>query len=305
MGSLYNFANQDIDLLASSFNGNLNFNTKFEYEYVNQENKLRSLNKKHFLITPEDYKIQLTKKRLELEFSLSEFNNYRPSPVEINASKNSVDMKFVISDYASTKIIEGLWASYYKVNRDFVLTNEYENLPFVSKSLGANLLVLTSDGYILTTKRSSKTRSFPNSYHVSTSEGTSLLDSFGTHIDVANIFVRSAREELGIELEKKDIKINSLFLHLNTYQHGLGGFVNLGKYGITSKELTDLKEAAPDGWEHEELVFTPVEDINKLLAQENKFVPFGYMALVLSLENISPELKQLQDDILFTHIVKN
>jgi isopentenyldiphosphate isomerase len=304
MTSLYQFSEEDISLLAFNKKGYLNLETILEPNFSDQFEDLATLNKLLKFSKLEEFKKNLEDVRLTLQYSLNEFNNYRPTPRGIFVKANRIEITFEITDYAQTKIVQDLWGNYYKNNRDKVLTYDYNELPFLSKSFGANLLIMTADDKILITKRSPRTRTYPSKLHVSTSEGSSLLDTYSNTIDISNIFIRSAREEIGIEIAKEDIEINALYLQLNRYQHGLSGYVNLSKQGITSEEILELHAKAVDSWEHEEIIFFHVSEIEKLLNQENKFVSFGYLTLILNLHNISRELVHLQKDLLESHKIK-
>ena len=298
MKGLYTFTGGDVDLLAFNPFGEIKLQSTLSLESTEHFPDLDKLNSLYYIIDPQLFQEKINSTRLQLAFSLNEFNNLRPTPKSVKLYSKGAHIDFEVTDYAQTKIIQDLWSHFYKNNRTKILNGNHKNIPFLAKSFGANLLVKTSDNSIVITKRSKKTRNFSGLSHVSTSEGSSLLDVFGTTVDLKNIFVRSAREELGVDLDSSEIQVNALFLALNTYQYGLSGYADLTNHGITSSELKEIASKATDAWENEQLITIKLSTLPSLLEEEKQFIPFGFLTLLLNLHNLDSDLIPLQSSLL-------
>lgn len=201
----------------------------------------------------------------------------------------TLDLWFSPSDYytflATNKSLDNpsIRAKYLKEE-----PNWYEPIPFFSHSFGIALVVITSDGYCLLTRRSSYQSINPDSYSTAAVvEGLSRPVDRGTTSQAPDFYrcaCRGLSEELGL-LEKVDFSLKDvLFLNfgVNTQYctYGMIGMVKVlrsyeevvAKWGKGVKDKTENKSLFP-------LLFTPTDYI-RFVTEHHMVGESLYYALV-------------------------
>lgn len=140
----------------------------------------------------------------------------------------------------------------------YLSTTDFKRpVPFVATSFGVNLAVVTGDGYLVGARRGHRGLShYRDHLQVPVCESVHpLMDAIsGSNLDVYRTAVRGAKEELGIEVQSRDVRFFSLCVDTTWYLYGLTGVIyaeTYTKHDIISRRSVGLK----DKWEATELFF--------------------------------------------------
>lgn len=131
---------------------------------------------------------------------------------------------------------------------------------FFSNSFGVNLAVVTSDSYIVLTRRSGTVGSRPGAYNVSVNEGLSRLLDRSDRSDAPDVYrcaIRGAAEELGIELKRSDISLLSFGVDKQYCQWGLLGMAKANRRA--EEILRRWRAGVKDKWESPEVYAIPFD----------------------------------------------
>ena len=166
----------------------------------------------------------------------------------------------------------------------------YETIPHFSHSFGTSLSVVTTDGYVILTQRSSRQGSNAGYYSISANEGLSRPLDRGTHSEAPDLYrcaIRGLAEELGLH-EPHDFAasdITFLTFEVDT-QYALWGVLGMLKVRRTVAELIAVRQSGiKDKIEHSKIIpvpFTPKEVCAAVFSQEN-WTPGGLICLYHSL----------------------
>ena len=131
-----------------------------------------------------------------------------------------------------------------------------EPVPEFATTLGINLNLITSDGYLIVTERSQKTETEPGTLHTSVGEG--LLRPADAGVDGApDLFrcaIRGALEELGLLLKREAIEFNAFCVHVERGQYSLFGWSKVKETKADVERLRVLS-VPKDKWENRSLQF--------------------------------------------------
>ena len=162
---------------------------------------------------------------------------------------------------------------------------------FIATSFGVNLCVITSDNYTLIGKRSDIVSNYRRRFQVGVCESvipTLDSDPDTNPIDLYRTAIRGAQEELGIEIQKKNVRFFSLCVDVDYYLYGLTGMIE------TDRTLAQLQSRRSLGFKDkiESSEMVPLEFNPKAILKfiENngggsEWHPASFVATIQSLVN--------------------
>ena len=171
-------------------------------------------------------------------------------------------------------------------------TNYKKPTPFLATSFGVNLSVITNDGYLVIGKRGHQGIShYRDHYQVPICESVhTIMDARdSSSIDIYNTARRGAKEELGIDVQSKEIRIFSLCVDTTWYLYGVTGVIfsdTYSRHDIISRRSVGIK----DKWETSELLFihlNPYDVVSTLrdIGGPSHWHPASFVAIVQTLVN--------------------
>ncbi len=144
----------------------------------------------------------------------------------------------------------------------------YETVPHFSHSFGVSLIIVTSDGYTVFTRRGKNVGSRPGTYETSVVEGLSRPIDRSTHGEAPDVYrcaCRGLAEELGLH-ESADFSVSDItfFVFGVDTRYALRGLIGMIKVKSTiEKLLLRWDNGVRDKFENQQLfpvLFTP-EDV--------------------------------------------
>lgn len=162
---------------------------------------------------------------------------------------------------------------------------------FIATSFGVNLCVITSDNYTLIGRRSDIVSNYRRRFQVGVCESvipTLDFDPETNPIDLYRTAIRGAQEELGIEIQKKNVRFFSLCVDVDYYLYGLTGMIE------TDRTLAQLQSrrsiGIKDKIESSEMVALEFKPKTILKFIENnggvsEWHPASFVATIQSLVN--------------------
>jgi hypothetical protein len=132
-----------------------------------------------------------------------------------------------------------------------------------SSILAINLSLVTKDGFLVVSERSSKAHVAGNTLHTSVGENMirpTDANSQGSP-DPFRAAIRGAQEELGIEIDYKDVKFIAFGVHPLLCQYSLLGWVQIN---YTRDQVSDLRRLGvpKDKWESKTLHYVPFNPLS-------------------------------------------
>ncbi|MEO0898680.1 MAG: hypothetical protein AAFY71_19865 [Bacteroidota bacterium] len=171
-------------------------------------------------------------------------------------------------------------------------------VPEFSSILGVNFNIITSDGYLIVTQRSSEVNVNGGRYH--TSVGENLLrptdsDPKGAP-DLFYCARRGIQEELGLSVDAKDIEFTIFGVYPPWCQYKIIGW---SKIKETKSEVLEIHSLAipKDKWENNKLLFVPCnpKSIAKFLKETDRhnWYDIGIACLIFSLFQVGYSHKEI------------
>ncbi|MEI8381518.1 MAG: DUF4062 domain-containing protein [Planctomycetota bacterium] len=166
--------------------------------------------------------------------------------------------------------------------------------PTLSNMFGVSITAVTSDGYVVLSRRSKRNAVVPEFIHVSVAETTKAKDplkpgepaddDFDRGLLVYNTVVRGLNEELCVpQFDRNKVEFLGLIYSPELAQFDLVGTVRLP---FTASELQKrLKGCSHSTFENEKLVFKPfnASAMASYMAEEPKWSPFAAASIILAL----------------------
>jgi hypothetical protein len=158
-------------------------------------------------------------------------------------------------------------------------TNWEQPLANTCNSLGVNLAVITSDEYLILTKRSKTVGTYKDLYHISVNEGLSRTLDRNIQSQAPDIYrcaIRGIAEELGVA----DVNVNDITLlsfGVDT-KHAQWGILGLAKIDKTAEEVIGWRNrGAKDKWESDELhlIKFRLNEVIKFIVDHPHWTPAG------------------------------
>lgn len=165
--------------------------------------------------------------------------------------------------------------------------------------LGVNFNLITKDGYLIITHRSTSVNVNGGIYHTSVAENLlrpTDADPNGAP-DLFACAVRGIQEEIGIPVEKEKIEFTTFGVYPEWCQYKIIGWSQLDKTKDQVKNIHSLA-VAKDKWENNELIFVPCNPntISEFVAQTiNNWYDIGLACVVLSLFQIGYPYEKIQE----------
>lgn len=164
--------------------------------------------------------------------------------------------------------------------------------------LGVNFNLLTKDGYLIITRRSSNVNINRGIYHTSVAENL-LRPTDGDVNGAPNLFNcarRGIQEEIGISVDIADIEFTTFGVYPPWCQYKIIGWSEIKE---TKKEVEFIHSiaVAKDKWENTELIFVPcnpksiAEFINQTI---DDWYDIGLACVVFSLFQVGHSIKDIQ-----------
>lgn len=173
----------------------------------------------------------------------------------------TVLFNFFKTDYytfmATNMQLDRMLDSGKSIGEKFIPYEQLEKVePILANGFGIALVVITSDENIILTKRTSISGARGNEMDIGVVEGVHpLLDrhSVNDGPDLFNTAVRGANEELGIIINKDQIKFLGYGIDLDFYQWNMIGFAHVP---YTANDIQNIRSRGTSGkWENTLLIF--------------------------------------------------
>jgi len=178
-------------------------------------------------------------------------------------------------------------------------------IKYFSNSFGINLMIITSDNYLIITQRSEHVASRSQQFNASVNEGLSRYfdrTDRGDGPDVYRCAIRGAYEELGLGLKPSDICFLSFGVDTQYSQWGLLGLAK------TDQQLEHImythSRGVKDKWENSKIhavPFSPNDVVKFVLSQKDPWAP-GALACIY--HTLVHELKRSSVDNAITKYSK-
>jgi len=221
--------------------------------------------------------------RGRLSYLLSRTNDRREFP--------QVDLSVSETDYFTDRVLTELWRGLSEKLRDrHSQIGNAARLAFLSCSFGVNCVVITLDGKLVLSVRSSRVGLQGGRLHVSMNEALALSDLDESGVPSLRLCaLRGLREELGIDLEQVlRLRAGDIFLERPHFQFGLTAVAHVA---LTSQELQHAV-SRDHALESDGFLFVDLHDrdeLRRMLKQErSSFVPHGYFTLLKILQREIP-----------------
>lgn len=152
-------------------------------------------------------------------------------------------------------------------NDDITLREKYlhevdwhKPIKFFSNAFGINLVVITSNRYLIIVQRSEYVGSRPGQFSVSVNEGLSRDLDRSDRSDAPDVYrcaIRGAIEELGIGLRRSDIRFLSFGVDT---QHCQWGLLGMARTDQSVEQILRMRRAGvKDKWENAQFYAVPLE----------------------------------------------
>lgn len=191
--------------------------------------------------------------------------------------------------FSVTNVCTHAWEDFYRDrSRLFPMDHPQfrEGVPGMLNAVGLNATVVTSDGFLVLTRRNARMSSGRGGRHISVNEGMQPSDVLGGSLDPAVGLVRGIDEELGIsDVESSLVRFHSAIFDLDRYQFGLLGHVDLSGTDtswqrVTERRLTGIAKDKVEARRLERIPWNPDAVIGALMDPD--WVAHGWVNLLLS-----------------------
>lgn len=191
--------------------------------------------------------------------------------------KPQLDLWFSPSDYLNF-LATNMSLDDRKLRDKYLQTDWQQPVEYFSKSFAVYLALITSDEYLIITRRGENVMSRPSEFNISFSEGLSRsLDHINGVPDIYNCAIRGAKEELGINLNTHDINLLSFGVDTQYSQWALLGTARINK---TKSEINKIRSMGiSDKWENTAIDFIKF-DIDTIVTTVMTSSPWAPGALV-------------------------
>lgn len=168
--------------------------------------------------------------------------------------------------------------------------------------LGVNFNLVTKDGYLIITERSSNVNVNGGIYHISVAENLlrpTDADSKGAP-DLFNCARRGIQEEIGLSVDIKDIEFTTFGVYPPWCQYKIIGWSEL-KETKNEVEYIHSIAVAKDKWENNRLIFVPCNPkaIAKFIFEtKDRWYDIGLACAVLSLFQVGHSHKEIHQAFL-------
>ena len=164
--------------------------------------------------------------------------------------------------------------------------------------LGINFNLITNDGYLIITRRSSTVNINRGIYHTSVAENL-LRPTDGDANGAPNLFNcarRGIQEEIGISVDIEDIQFTTFGVYPPWCQYKIIGWSEIKE---TKKEVEFIHSiaVAKDKWENNELIFVPCnpKSIAEFISQTiDDWYDIGLACVIFSLFQVGHPIKDIQ-----------
>ncbi|MBF0134663.1 MAG: toll/interleukin-1 receptor domain-containing protein [Magnetococcales bacterium] len=168
--------------------------------------------------------------------------------------------------------------------------NNYEFTGTPNKNLvnyfGVSLTAITSDGYVILSKRSNRNAVVPKVMHVSIAEGTKFPDD--TTKEKGNLLyntaLRGAREELCISINENQVEFLGLMYSTELAQFDIAGTVQID---LKKDEIVNIRRTGCQDqiFENDNIIFERFypELVVKLINRQQHWSPFALASLIQTL----------------------
>lgn len=281
-------------------------------------------NEREILLTPEFQ---------ELKNGLSEDIAYRLEQGELKLPYNGLNYKLLEFDTSYRDIINGEEVPVLKLKfaptdyftqlvTDLNLKNDYRNsiarksnlikhpVAEFASIVGINFNLITKDGYLIITQRSELANVNAGIYHTSVAENLSRptdANPVNNAPDVFQCAIRGIHEEIGLDVEMKDIEFTVFGAYPKWCQYKLIGWSRIKETKAEVESKHSIAEAK-DKWENDKLYFIPcnpkaiAEFINNTI---DNWYDIGLACVVLSLFQMGFSHNEIEKAFLKANVRKN
>ena len=153
----------------------------------------------------------------------------------------------------------------------------------LSSGVGITTVVVLADNLTVMIRRSNKVSMNANLDHPALAEGVNPEEGLAGKIDLPSVAIRSAKEELNLPIERKDV----LFLGMCVDgRYWWPGIIAKVKVPFTWQEVRDRSEGARDRWERDDIRFIPytpegiADELRHAMEPGKGVTGFGSIALL-------------------------
>ncbi|AMV12327.1 hypothetical protein ABS784_16395 [Geobacillus sp. G4] len=195
-------------------------------------------------------------------------------------TKVNEDMKvifsFVPSDYYTFKALnmnlDKQLPSGYTIREKYLAGNTVRQpIPALANGVGVAITVITSDNYVILTKRSPESGVRPNELDISVVEAihpSHDRKAVGQGPDLFNTAVRGAEEELGVVIPRENIKFLGFGVDEQYYQWNIIGIAHCKEKA--EEIMKQRSRGIPGKWEMEQILFIPFKIRDVLYTIKNE-----------------------------------
>lgn len=191
----------------------------------------------------------------------------------------------VMSETWEREFDAGLWREREKHFTRPQLQQMRDGLPGMLHAIGLNATLVTSDGFLVLTRRNPRMSSGRDGWHISVNEGMTRYDRHKNVLDPRVGLVRGVQEELGLDISMDNVVIHSAIHDVTRYQFGLLGHIDLQGTTITADRVLAARKLAlgRDKVEntHLEVIDFNAREVKRVLREDN-WLAHGWVNLVLS-----------------------
>lgn len=178
-----------------------------------------------------------------------------------NSEEPSAVFHFHLTDYytflATNMQLDYKLSSGKTIREKYIPRYNLEQVqPILANGFGVVLVVITGDEEVILIKRASTSGARANGFDVSVVEGvhpTLDQDPLNEGPNLFKAAIRGAYEELGLEIDEKQIRFLGYGIDLDFYQWNIIGHVHIKE---TAKEVVAIRSRGASGkWESKQIVF--------------------------------------------------
>lgn len=178
----------------------------------------------------------------------------------------------------------------------------FNGVPGLLNSIGLNATLVTDDDKLVLVKRNPRMSSGRSGWHISVNEGMLPEDCVRDgELDPRVGLVRGVKEELGIDIDPRCVKIHTAMLDMRRYQFGLLGHIDLrgSRTSAAHVQRARMLGNAKDKSENARLSFIDwtYEDVRSKLL-ETEWIAHGWLNLILSAIQHFPSHRDELSDLL-------
>lgn len=208
------------------------------------------------------------------------------------------------SDHAAATTSSGLWKQAFDDGRVSLPDDPHTPIPGLVHAIGLNATVVTDDDQLILVRRSPRTSSNRDGWHISVNEGMLPSDRDASRrLDPHLGLVRGVHEELGVEIPQACVHFHTAMFDVRRYQFGLLGHIDLKGTGIEASTFHAFRKTglAQDKFENSTMVTIPwrFEPVFEKLSEPG-WIEHGWLNLLLSAMEAFPrrrvELARLYGD---------